>query len=258
MGFGKYSDLTYVQVYRNYPSYLKWAMATEREQGGLSGGLEDYVEWAKQWRRFAHHDDDDDLFSDAEEEEEDDDDDSGQDSYQDSEEEDSDSDASDTDGFALCKRCVRPHFGCSCVRCSGCSMRLNILEYDGEWDDDNERCADCMITCAQCSEPVASEDDLDDSGWCQTCARTCASPPSEDEAAGSEGSRTCEEKDEDLRGHAVDVEVVHHAGGSSGASPHTRPSKRHRALADHVRTAATSSSSNVTPKRAKTQDVKLE
>eukprot|EP00966_Prymnesium_polylepis_P221549 5125504-Prymnesium_polylepis.2 len=222
MGFGKYTELTYMQVFRRHPSYLKWALEVEKEED-LTGGLSDYVDWAKQWRRYAllsqHSDASDDDYDDDDSDEE----------SESNESHESHSGA----GFFPCRSCERPTFACTCKECIVCGVKVDVLD-DEEWGDDYERCGACKITCDVCGQPVESEDDLDADDCCEACARSDEEPDlSEEEPDLSEvevvGSRTREERDAELRAHAAEREASAEAPAGDHAPPTSQKASKRSA-----------------------------
>ena len=48
MGFGKYRDLTYLEVQQEHPNYCEWAQRTVQEEADTSPELMTFVVWLMQ------------------------------------------------------------------------------------------------------------------------------------------------------------------------------------------------------------------
>jgi hypothetical protein len=139
MGFGKHSDLTYMQVYRRHRSYLIWA----RMQSNPGGGLYDFVRWANAYEgAIGVQRDDEDYCDDVYGHEYI----GGYDHYDDY----GDAYAGDD------------------THCEDCGE----LTYPDDLDDFN-RCEHCSIKCEACGCAVRAEEEVDDFGHCENCEIVC-------------------------------------------------------------------------------------
>ena len=183
MGFGKYYDLTYLQVYRQHSDYFQWALDQEQNYG-VSGPLADFLDWAKQWDQGVHvsYDSDD---SDA------------YDEYVDHFYEGEGGEASD-DEEQVCSECgaVQHEFDL---------MARGPLDRYG-------RCGLCTWRCDECEEAF-DEDELTEHESGMLCPDCLEAVQDEEEAAADAGevevtgSRTRAERDAALRLAAVDVDA---------------------------------------------------